>query len=71
MKRIFGGSDSPAQDAKAAAKQQAEFSELHAKRRRAMLEAALLSAKDGKDERRRRVEQELEPQPPAPAADAR
>jgi hypothetical protein len=62
--RLFTGGDSPAESAEIAAKLRAETLELHRARRRAMLEAALASAKDGEDKRRARIEKELEAPPP-------
>jgi hypothetical protein len=59
VKRLFGSGDSPAKTDAAAAKAEAAFAELHAKRHGIMLEAALASAAKGPSARRKRIEAEI------------
>jgi len=59
VKRLFGSGDSPAQTDEAAAVAEAAFAKLHAKRRAAMLDAALASAANGPAARRKRIEAEI------------
>jgi hypothetical protein len=67
FRRIFGGEESAEHAAKAEAQQERKFAALHAKCRRAMLEAALESAAHSSSARKRRIEAELEAAPPANA----
>jgi hypothetical protein len=60
VKRFFGGGKSAADKAKQGAQREVEFTALHVECRRAMLEAALLSARDSSGARKQRIALELE-----------
>lgn len=59
FRRLFGGSESPAKEAKKDKREQRRFTVLHEKCRHALLSAALESAKDSSSARRERIAAEL------------